>query len=84
MIYYDRINVSKGIDVDKTKELKQCDICCYWYLLNVGFKLQSHLCNRFHDLVIMSMSFSNIAILKLKVLIIALLLAELAKVISQS
>ena len=31
MIYYDRIDVSKGIDVNKTSKLKECDICHYWY-----------------------------------------------------
>ena len=27
MLYYDRINVSEGIDVNKTSESKECDIC---------------------------------------------------------
>ena len=27
MIYYDRIDVSEGIDVKKTSESKECDIC---------------------------------------------------------
>ena len=31
MLYYDRINVSEGIDVNKTSESKKCDICHYWY-----------------------------------------------------
>ena len=31
-LYYDRIEVSVGIDVDKTSASKECDICCnYWY-----------------------------------------------------
>ena len=30
MIYYDRIDVSEGIDVNKTSALKECDICHYW------------------------------------------------------
>ena len=29
MFYYDRIDVSKGIDVNKTSALKECDICHY-------------------------------------------------------
>ena len=32
MLYYDRIDVSKGIDVNKISKLKECDICHYWYL----------------------------------------------------
>ena len=27
MLYYDRIDVSKGIGVNKTSALKECDIC---------------------------------------------------------
>ena len=30
MLYYDRIDVSKGIDVNKTNKSKECDICHYW------------------------------------------------------
>ena len=29
MIYYDGIDFSKGIDVRKTNESKECDICHY-------------------------------------------------------
>ena len=31
MLYYDRIDFSEGIDVNKTNESKECDICHYWY-----------------------------------------------------
>ena len=27
MLYYGRIDVSEGIDVNKTSESKECDIC---------------------------------------------------------
>ena len=72
--------VSEGIDFNKTSESKECDICYYWQLLNKGFKFKSNVCNRCHDLVMMSMNLSDIAILSIKtLLIIAVLLAELAK-----
>ena len=29
MLYYDRIKFSEGIDVNKTSESKECDICHY-------------------------------------------------------
>ena len=29
MLYYDRIGVSEGIDINKTRELKKCDTCPY-------------------------------------------------------
>ena len=31
MLYYDRINVSEGIDTNKTSASKQCNICHYWH-----------------------------------------------------
>ena len=43
MLYYDRIDVSEGIDVNKTSESKDSIICHYWYFLDQGFKFQSYL-----------------------------------------
>ena len=41
MLYYDRIDVSQGIDINKTDASKECDICHYWYFLSEGFKFQT-------------------------------------------
>ena len=60
MIYYDRINVSKGIDFNMTIESKECDICHYWYFLSKGFKFQPDAFNRCHDLLMMSMTLSDL------------------------
>ena len=66
MLYYDRIDVSKGIDVNKTGASQECDICHYWYFLNYSLKFQPNVCNRCHDLLVMSVNLSEIAILKIK------------------
>ena len=66
MLYFDRIDVSEKTDVNKTSKLKQCDICHYWYFLNYSFKFQRKVCNRCHDLLMMSMNLSNIVILNIK------------------
>ena len=66
MLYYDRIDVSEGIDINKTSESKECDICHYCYFLNKEFKFHTYVCNRCHDLLMMSMTLSDIAILKIK------------------
>ena len=39
-LYFDRIDVSEGIDLNKTSTSKECDICHCWYFLNKGFKFQ--------------------------------------------
>ena len=54
MLYYDRTEVSEGVDINKTSESKECDICHYWYFLDKGFKIQPDVCNWCHDLLMMS------------------------------
>ena len=41
MLYFDRIDVSEGTDVNKTNESKACDICHYLYFSNTSFKFQT-------------------------------------------
>ena len=31
MLYFDRIDVSEGFDANEIRELKECNICHYWY-----------------------------------------------------
>ena len=66
MLYYDRIDVSEVIDVNKTSASKECDVCHYWYLLNFSFKFQPNVCNRCYALLMMSVNIRNIAILNIK------------------
>ena len=39
MIEYERIDISEGIDVNKTNLSKECDICHYWYLKDIGLNI---------------------------------------------
>ena len=66
MIYFDRIDVSEWIGINKTSASKECDICYYWYFLIHSFKFQINVCNRFYDLSMMFMTSMNIAILNIK------------------
>ena len=59
-------DVSEGIDVKKTSKSKECDICQCWYFLSKGFKFQPNVCNRYHDLLMMSMNLTSIVILKIE------------------
>ena len=63
MIEYEGIDISVGIDVNKTNLSKEFDICHYWYFKDIGFKYESYLCNGCHDLIQKAMGFNNIAIL---------------------
>ena len=66
MLEYDRIDISEGIDVNKTNLSKECDICHYWYFKDIGFKYEKYLCNGCHDLIQKAMSFNNVAIVYVK------------------
>ena len=37
MLYFDKIDVSEGIDVIKTSASKECDIFHYFYFSNYSF-----------------------------------------------
>ena len=49
MLYFDRIDVSGGIDVNKIRKSEECDICHYWYFLDKWLKFQPGVCNGYHD-----------------------------------
>ena len=66
MLLFDRIDVSEGIDVSKTSESNEWDVCHYWYFLNKGVKFQPNISNGCHDLLMVSMNLRNIAILNIK------------------
>ena len=65
MLEYERIDISEGIDVNKTNLSKECNICHCWYFKDIGFKYEPYLCNG-HDLMQKAMSFNNIAIVYIK------------------
>ena len=66
MLQYEKIDISKGIDVNKTGASKECELCHYWFFKDVGLKLEKHVCNGCHDLLTMVHSLKNIAILSAK------------------
>ena len=66
MLYFYRMNVSGGTDINKTSSSKEYDICHYWCFLNKGFKFQPNICNWCHNLFMMFMALSNIAVLNIK------------------
>ena len=62
----DRIDVSEGIDVNKTSASIEFDIFHYWYFFYHSFKFQPNVCNRCHELLMTSANLSDIAILNIK------------------
>ena len=66
MLEYDRINISEGIDVNKTCAPKECDICHFWCFKEIGFKYEQHLCNGCHDIMQRVISFNDAAVVYVK------------------
>ena len=40
MLQYDRINVSEGLEINKTSASKEFMLCHYWYFKDVSYKFQ--------------------------------------------
>ena len=66
MLQYEKIDVSKGIDVNKTNASKEWELCHYWFFKDIAFKFEEHVCNRCHDLLTIAYSLKNVAILSAK------------------
>ena len=67
MLEYHRIDISEGVDVNKSNDKsKECDICHYWYFLEKNVSYHPHLCNESHDLMQKAMSFNDVAIVSIK------------------
>ena len=66
MLEYKRIDISEGVDANKTNLPKECDIFHYWYFRDIGFKYEPYLHIGCHDLMQKAMSFDNNAFVYLK------------------
>ena len=66
MLKYDKINITEGIDVDKTNKSGKCMFCHYWYYLNKNYSYSPFTCDRCYNIVQRSTDFKNIAIVHVK------------------
>ena len=56
MLRYQKTDVSEGIDVNKTSASKECELCHYWFLKDIGFKFEEYVFNKSHDLLTIAYS----------------------------
>ena len=66
MLEYDRIDISEGIDVDKTDKSKECKLCHYWYFLDKNLTYGPSLCDSCYNIMQNATDFKNIAIVHVK------------------
>ena len=60
MSQYITINISEGVDLNKTSALKECELCHYWFFKDIGFKSEEHVCNGCHYVLTRGYSLENI------------------------
>ena len=66
MLQYERIDISEGIDSDKSNKSVECMICHYWYFKDIGFEYQPYVCNGCHDFSMIVQNFDDFLILRIK------------------
>ena len=65
MLEYDRIDLSEGIDVNKTSNSRECSFChyyYYYYFLGINFNYQKYLCDGCQDMSMKANSMQNLAV----------------------
>ena len=66
MLEDERIDVSEGINRNRSNKSKECDICHYWYFLDKSFKYETYLCNGCDNLMQKAINFNDVAIVSIK------------------
>ena len=66
MLQYERINVSEGIDINKSDKSKECMICHYWYFKDIGYNYEPHVFNRCNGLSMMVYDLNDFMILNIE------------------
>ena len=61
-----KIDISEGIDINKSNKPKECIICHYWYFKAIGYKFGLYVCYKCHDISMMAYELEIIAILNIK------------------
>ena len=64
MLQYKRIDISEGIDFDKTNKSVECMICHYWYFKDIGFKYQPYICNGCYNFSMIVQNLDDFLILR--------------------
>ena len=62
MLEYDRIDLSEGIDVNKTNNSRKCSFCHCYYFVDINFNYQKYFCDGCHDMSMKPNSMQNLAI----------------------
>ena len=79
MLRYQKNDVSEGININKTRASKECELCHYRFFKDIGFKFEEHVCNKCHDLLAIAYCLKDIAILNAKGATFKCILIDISK-----
>ena len=60
MLQYEKIDISEGIDTNKTSASKEYMLCYHRYFKSVGFKFEPHVFNKCHNVLVTAYDLKNI------------------------
>ena len=60
MPQYININISEGVDLNKTGASKECKVCHYWFFKDIEFQSEEHVYNGCHYVLTTGYSLENI------------------------
>ena len=66
MLEYENIDISEGIDVNKSDNSKECSLCHFWYFIDKNFNYEPYLCNGCHRISMKVVSIKNLGIISVK------------------
>ena len=66
MLQYEKMDISEGIDLNKSNKSKECMIYHYWYFKDIGYKYEPYICNGCHDLSMVVYDLNDFMILNIK------------------
>ena len=65
MLVYERINISDGVDANKSYESKVCILCHYWYFLDKNFSYGPYLCDGYYNMTQKCNELKNVTIIRI-------------------
>ena len=66
LLKYDKIDITVGINLDKTNKSKECMFSHYWYFLNKNFSYGPFTSDGCNNIVQRSTNVKNIAVVRVK------------------
>ena len=65
MLQYERIDISEGIDINKSNKSKKHVICNHWHFKEICYTFEAYVCHKCHDISMMVYDLDDFIILNI-------------------